>query len=226
MKKLFVILVIAIMLASCATETDITEKNADGSPIWTTEVPQSNKYVYGVGSAKLSNQQNSRTAADANARADLSRKLQVMLNDAVSVYSNDSEGSVLAAYEQITVQTVSMSIRGIKTEQSWTAPDGTVWTIVSVRTKNLDKTYELEANQYLNKLEKDKLVLQEKYLSLMADIVADEEKNEATDAVSAAVDSYYQRENEKLNEILDSISPEELAKAVAATLISNGYDLT
>ena len=80
--------------------------------------------------------------------------------------------------------------------------------------------------RYLNKLEKDKLVLQEKYLSLMADIVADEEKNEATDAVSAAVDSYYQRENEKLNEILDSISPEELAKAVAATLISNGYDLT
>ena len=204
----------------------ITQKNADGSPIWTTEVPQSNKYVYGVGSAKLSNQQNSRTAADANARADLSRKLQVMLNDAVSVYSNDSEGSVLAAYEQISVQTVSMSIRGIKTEQSWTAPDGTVWTIVSVRTKDLDKTYELEANQYLNKLEKDKLVLQEKYLSLMADIVADEEKNEATDAVSAAVDSYYQRENEKLNEILDSISPEELAKAVAATLISNGYDLT
>ena len=97
---------------------------------------------------------------------------------------------------------------------------------MSVRTKDLDKTYELEANQYLNKLEKDKLVLQEKYLSLMADITADEAKDEATEAVIEAVDSYYQRESEKLNAVLASISPTELAKAVADTLISNGYDLT
>ena len=93
MKKLFVVLVIAIMLASCATETDITEKNADGSPIWTTEVPQSNKYVYGVGSAKLSNQQNSRTAADANARADLSRKLTIKhVVDFIAISSYGEKG--------------------------------------------------------------------------------------------------------------------------------------
>lgn len=224
MKHIAVVLLI-VLLFSCATETDITKKNEDGSPVWTTEVPQSSKYIYGVGSAKLSNPQNSRTASDANARADLSRKLQVMMNDAVSTYSNDTEGSVLDAYEQITVQTVSISIRGIKTEQSWTAPDGRVWTIVSVRVKDLDETYELEANQYLNKLEKDKLVLQEKYLSLIAELAADEAQDEGTAAVKAAVDEYYNREAGAIENIQASISPEALGDAVASALVALGYEL-
>ena len=62
--KVFSLMLLAVlMLASCATGTDITQKNNDGSPIWTTVIPESNKLLYGVGSAKFSTEKNSRDAS-------------------------------------------------------------------------------------------------------------------------------------------------------------------
>ena len=246
-RVLGIVLVLALVLSSCATETDINEKNEDGSPIWTTIVPQSNRYVYGVGSAKLQTEQNSRTAADANARADLSRKLQVMMSDAVATYSNDSEGQMLSAFERITVQTVSISIRGIKTEQRWTAPDGTVWSLVSVSVKDLDDIYELEANEYRNKVAKDQVILQERYLELLENIAQAEAQAAAAaageapvvegdinlilqgasaDDLRAAAKARYDEENSSMEAILGAISPEDLGAAIAAGFAASGYDLT
>lgn len=239
MKKLIAALAVAALLVSCATQTDITEKNEDGSPIWTTEVPQSTKYVYGVGSAKLSNAENSAEAADAKARADMSRKLQVMMSDAVAVYSQDSEGYVLDAYESITVQTVSISIRGIKTEQRWTAPDGTVWSLVSVPTKDLDDIYGLEANNFKNKLEKDKLALEQQYYNALEDIAAAElaemeaDKAEAEKEAAladlavqkAAVENHYATESGKYDAQSAAVDPDGLAQAMRDAFVAAGYDL-
>ena len=166
-KKLIFILLSLLIITSCATETDIDAVNDDGSPIWTTIVPESNKYVYGVGRAKLSNEANSTASADADARADLASKLQSTIKEATSNYTNDSEGDLRNAYEQITIQFVEFTMRGVKTEQHWTAPDGTVWSLVSLEAKTLDDQYALAANDYLTQIEAKKVETESKLADLL-----------------------------------------------------------
>ncbi|HIV98671.1 MAG TPA: LPP20 family lipoprotein [Candidatus Ornithospirochaeta avicola] len=225
MKKFLVLIIASFLLASCVTETDITAVNDDGSPIWTTEVPQSGKVVYGVGSAKLSNEANSRNAADANARAEMSRKLEVLMNDAVATYANDAEGQALAAYEQLTVQTVGITLRNVKVEQRWTAPDGTVWSLVSVKIKDLDDIYALEANDYKNKLEKDKTELANKYMALLAQIAQSALPEEQAEELKDAAEEYLKIENSRIDEENSQINPDELQAAIREFFASSGYDL-
>lgn len=148
---------VAIALCSCATGTDIDAKNDDGSPIWTTVVPESNRVYYGVGSAKLSNVQNSQSAADTRARSDLSRKLETTIKDATGVYTNEAAGEIVQAYEQITLEVVNLTMRGVVVEQRWIAPDGTCWSLVSFPIKDVDDNMAIQANDYKNKLIEKKI---------------------------------------------------------------------
>lgn len=229
-RSLIILVVIAFaLLVSCASGTDIDAVNSDGSPIWTTVVPQSNKYIYGVGSAKLSNDNNSRNAADTNARADLTRKLEFIMQDAVATYSNDAEDSVLGAYEQITVQTVSLSVRGVNVEQRWTAPDGTVWTLVSLPMKDVDDTFELEANEYRNRVERERMELEAKYLALLATINANADAEDAdlqeAEAVRSAAEAYYREHAAGNDAILGAIDPAAMRAVVRSTLMELGYEV-
>ena len=90
---------ILILTCSCATGTDITQRNQDGSPIWTTELPKSSKLFYGIGKAKLLMESNSQQAADAAARNDLALKINANVKDALTLFSNEASSIVVSAYE-------------------------------------------------------------------------------------------------------------------------------
>lgn len=219
-KKLILALMALVLLASCATETDIDAVNDDGSPIWTTIVPESNKFVYGVGRAKLSTEANSTNSAEANARADLARKLQSTIKEATTNYTIDTEGELRNAYEQITMQVVNFTIQGVKTEQHWTAPDGTVWALVSIEAKSLDDQYALAANDYLNQIEKQKADTESKLADLLATL---EEKEEDTTAIKEEAQKQASRLIAEYDNQLKGINVEALAAAIDAYTTSLGY---
>lgn len=150
----FVLLIVSVlMVCSCATGTDINKKNRDGSPIWTTEIPKSSRLIYGVGSAKLLVPTNSQQAADATARADLALKIRANLDGSMAVYSSEASEAVSSAYQSVIVQSVNLTMNRVEVEQRWTAKDGTVWSLVSFRIKDLPELYADSANDYLNQLE-------------------------------------------------------------------------
>lgn len=150
----FVLLIVSVlMVCSCVTGTDINKKNRDGSPIWTTEIPKSSRLIYGVGSAKLLVPTNSQQAADATARADLALKIRANLDGSMAVYSSEASEAVSSAYQSVIVQSVNLTMNRVEVEQRWTAKDGTVWSLVSFRIKDLPELYADSANDYLNQLE-------------------------------------------------------------------------
>lgn len=219
-KKLILAIIALVLLASCATETDIDAVNDDGSPIWTTIVPESNKFVYGVGRAKLSTEANSTNSAEANARADLARKLQSTIKEATTNYTIDTEGELRNAYEQITMQVVNFTIQGVKTEQHWTAPDGTVWALVSIEAKSLDDQYALAANDYLMQIEKKKADTESKLADLLATL---EEKEEDTTAIKEEAQKQASSLIAEYDNQLKGINVEALAKAIDTYTTSLGY---
>ena len=180
MRKLILIsLVIVILVCSCATGTDITEKNADGSPIWTTEIPKSTKYLYGVGRAKLLMESNSQQAADAQARSDLALKIRVNMKDALAMYSDEASNVVVSAFETLIVQSVNLTMNKVVVEQRWTAPDGTVWSLVSFRVKDLPDLYADAANDYLNQLEEKRISTEKKLADLLEELKDSTDENTA-----------------------------------------------
>lgn len=219
-KKLILAIIALVLLASCATETDIDAVNDDGSPIWTTIVPESNKFVYGVGRAKLSTEANSTNSAEANARADLARKLQSTIKEATTNYTIDTEGELRNAYEQITMQVVNFTIQGVKTEQHWTSPDGTVWALVSIEAKSLDDQYALAANDYLMQIEKQKADTESKLADLLATL---EEKEEDTTAIKEEAQKQASSLIAEYDNQLKGINVEALAKAIDTYTTSLGY---
>lgn len=219
-RRIALILIALVLVTSCATETDIDAVNEDGSPIWTTIVPESNKFVYGIGRAKLSTEANSTNSAEANARADLARKLQSTIKEATTNYTIDTEGELRNAYEQITMQVVNFTIQGVKTEQHWTAPDGTVWALVSIEAKSLDDQYALAANDYLNQIEAQKADTESKLAELLATL-------EETEGDTSSIEDEARRQASKLiagyDSQLQGINAEALAAAIDAYTTSLGY---
>lgn len=221
-KKIILILLALSLIVSCAsTETDIDAVNEDGSPVWVTDVPESRKFIYGVGSAKLSNDNNSQNSADARARADLARKLQATIQEATVNYTNDAEGSLLNAYEQLTMQMVNFTVHGIKIEQRWKAPDGTIWSLVSIEAKTLDDQYALAANDYLNQLEAKKVETDNKLADLLAELSAIEGdttaiRDEAIRVANSQIAEY--------DVALNGIDAGALASAIDAYTTAMGYE--
>ncbi len=221
-KKIILILLALSLIVSCAsTETDIDAVNEDGSPVWVTDVPESRKFIYGVGSAKLSNDNNSQNSADARARADLARKLQATIQEATVNYTNDAEGSLLNAYEQLTMQMVNFTVQGIKIEQRWKAPDGTIWSLVSIEAKTLDDQYALAANDYLNQLEAKKVETDNKLADLLAELSAIEGdttaiRDEAIRVANSQIAEY--------DVALNGIDAGALASAIDAYTTAMGYE--
>ncbi|MDD3162777.1 MAG: LPP20 family lipoprotein [Sphaerochaetaceae bacterium] len=217
----------AVCLVSCYSvkETDIEAVNSDGSPVWTAEVPQSNKYIYGVGSSHLLSAENSSNAADLKARADLARKLQLTLSDAAASYENEASGVAVAAYESLIVETVSLTVRGINVVQHWTAPDGTVWSLVSFKARDLEDLFEMAANDFDKKLEKQKLDIESKRLDLIKSLEAarsDQKSKETDEAISIANDVASKATSE-IEKTQNAIDAEALLGSLSELLSNMGY---
>lgn len=172
MKKLLfsaALLLVALAL-SCSTGTDISKTNKDGSPIWTTEIPKSSKLIYGIGKAKFTSKANSQDASYANACSDLAKKISMKIDSATAVYSNEASAMTKESYENIKVLTVSLTMKGVITEDRWADEDGTIWTLVSYKIKNLPELYSDAANDYIIQQEAKKEETRNKLAILLADI--------------------------------------------------------
>ena len=213
-----------MLLCSCATGTDINAKNKDGSPIWTTEIPKSNRLLYGVGRAKLTIASNSEQAADAAARADLAKKINVNVKDALAMYTSEASATIVSAFETIIVESVNLTMKKVVVEQRWTAPDGTVWSLVSFRIKDLPDLYADSANDYLNQLEEKKISTQNKLIELLREL------GDSEDADVVELKKLAQEKADGIitetEEILRSIDVKAQKNDISEYLTENGYDLT
>lgn len=212
------------LLCSCATGTDITRKNEDGSPIWTTEIPTSNRVLYGVGKAKLMIDSNSQQAADAAARTDLAYKISVNIRNALAMYTNEASEVVVSAFENLTVQSVNLTMKKVVVEQRWTADDGTVWSLVSFRIKDLPALYADAANDYLNQLEEKRISTERKLIDLLAELGDSTDSNvvELKRLAQAKADSIIN----EVDEVAGSIDVDAQVRTLSEYLSLNGYELT
>ena len=223
-KMVSLMLLTALMLASCATGTDITQKNNDGSPIWTTMIPESNKLLYGVGSAKFSTEKNSRDASYSAAVADLARKVSVRIQDASSAYSSDADSELLTAYENVRTLTVNVTLKGVKTVDRWKTEDGTVWTLVSLEAKRLPEIYSDAANSWKAQQEEKKLSIMNKLVALKESL-GDRNDDKAVEIRSLAEE----RAGEMIVEIEQLMSAmhfNEITENITADLARDGYEDT
>lgn len=223
-KTAVIIMLMAFLAISCTTGTDITKKNNDGSPIWTTEIPQSNRLIYGVGSAKFSTDANSRDASYSNAVADLARKISVRIKDASASYVSDTSEKVSEAYENIRVMTVNITMKGVKAVERWKAEDGTVWTLVSFAVKDLPELYADAANSYKAQQEERRLDILSRYNALM-----EENMKKGNENASEILEMAKERSAEMISEIeyvKDAIKADEVAENIISGLEKDGYDLS
>ena len=221
-KMVSLMLLAALMLASCATGTDITQKNNDGSPIWTTVIPESNKLLYGVGSAKFSTEKNSRDASYSAAVADLARKVSVRIQDASSAYSSDADSELLTAYENVRTLTVNVTLKGVKTVDRWKAEDGTVWTLVSLEAKRLPEIYSDAANSWKAQQEEKKLSIMNKLVALKENL-GDRNDDKAVEIRSLAEE----RSSEMILEIeqlMAGMHFSEITENIKTELARDGYN--
>ena len=166
---------------------------------------------------------NSQQAADAAARSDLALKINVNIKDALSMYSNEASSVVVSAYETLIVQSVNLTMKKVVVEQRWVADDGTVWSLVSFRVKDLPELYADAANDYLNQLEEKKISTQKKLAELLTEL----EQSSGEDVVE-----FKRLAQEKADEIVsevleieNSINVIAQVGEIAQYLEENGFEL-
>lgn len=169
MRKTHFLILIAVTLlfvfSSCATT------NPDGSPKWTTHVPQSWRTYYATGYGKLSNVTNSRIRAESAAIDDIARWASVTVHTAVTNYTNDVGFEHTEVLEVFSHQVVDISLRGVVIEKSYIDKDGGVWVLASFSTKHLKEAYK----EQVKKLEQQQNITQAEKMIHYLEVLLDKE---------------------------------------------------
>jgi hypothetical protein len=143
-------LALVLFLFGCASTSKV---NQDGSPSWTTKpLKDSWGLHYGVGSALQSTEQLSRLRAESAAKDAIARWAETTVdNSLVSFIQEAGEvmrtKQMLEVLESMSVQTVSIALRGVEVVDRYLAPDGTVWVLSSYPIKNLKEAYRLKSEE-------------------------------------------------------------------------------
>jgi hypothetical protein len=137
-KIVTIILVIAlsglmVFFASCASKEKAAGK-ADDLPEWYLNSPVAEDAIYGVGSAKMSSLDMSRTMAVSRARDDVARQMEVLVKSAILDYAQEAGASdnaqVIKFAETISVQITKTTLRGCRTEKVEQGKDETLYALV------------------------------------------------------------------------------------------------
>jgi len=153
MKKTILILLVimvALMALGCRSAGAL---NKDGSPWWTTETPRNSWGLhYGVGSAKQSTTQLSQLRAESAAKDAIARWAETTVDNSLVSYIQEAgevmrTKQMLEVMEALSVQTVSIALRGVEVVERYQAPDGTVWILSSYPIKNLKEAYRLKSEE-------------------------------------------------------------------------------
>ncbi len=140
MKKITLILVAVVVaglltlaMASCAGggEETMTEKEIQELPDWVMNMEMAEDAMYGIGYAKMSNLNTSRTTALARARTDLSFQIratiQAMMTDYQQEAGVDDNTQVINFVENISKQLTNNVLTGLTPDKMAVMKDGGVW---------------------------------------------------------------------------------------------------
>jgi len=133
MKKMLFLVVAAFIVfgfASCASGAGV---NLNDVPEFYLNPPVAEDAIYGVGSAKMSSLDLSRTTAISRARDDIARQVEVSVKNAITDYAQEAgEGDNTQAIrfvETISRQIAQITLSGVKTVEVSVAKDGTVYAL-------------------------------------------------------------------------------------------------
>ena len=131
-KLLYLLIALAIVfgIVSCASGAGV---NLNDVPDFYLNPPVAEDAIYGVGSAKMSSLDISRTTAISRARDDIARQVEVTVKNAITDYAQEAgEGDNTQAIrfvETISRQIAQVTLSGVKTQEVSVAKDGTVYAL-------------------------------------------------------------------------------------------------
>lgn len=118
---------------SCPS-TQETVKAAKDLPEWYLNPPVAEDAIYGVGSAKMSYLDMSRTVALSRARDDVARQVTVAVQNAIKDYAQeagaDGKTQTIQFTETVSKQSANISLKGCRTEEVIQGKDDTIFALV------------------------------------------------------------------------------------------------
>jgi acylphosphatase len=151
MKRVLVLLVSLTLLGlviSCSSAPEPVAAPSKDLPDWVLAPPVADDAYYGVGSYKSANLSTARTAATANARAEIAAQVEVQVDSAVKQYAQeagvDGNRQVIEFLETVTKQVASATLNGSKVVETYRDDDGTVYVMVMYEKSALREAAEKE----------------------------------------------------------------------------------
>ncbi len=149
LKKLLLIAVMVMLLATigCASKQVKEEKKQeDKAQEALSDVPQfflmppvAEDAFYGVGVAKLSSIDMSRTMAIARARDDIARQTSLQVQNAITDYAQEAgvgSSQTIKFIETVSRQIADTKLQGAKPKEMYAAKDGTIYALVEYKLTN------------------------------------------------------------------------------------------
>lgn len=151
MKRFLFLVLICILLVSCATTgsshsaadeivtenlktTPVRGKCGELKPNWIVEDFTTEDVLFGVGYAKLSNEDDARKLAKAEAKNELAEKVFTLVEETISTNKTKSTNS----HNISSVQTSRAYLSGAVVEDEWVSKEGTVYVLMSIPTKYIE----------------------------------------------------------------------------------------
>ena len=180
-KKLLFVLIAAALIsaAGCASKPKPApqpEPQVQPQPQTLSDVPQfflmpptAEDAFYGVGVAKMSSLDLSRTMSLARARDDIARQVDLQVKNAITDYAQEAgvdSSQTIRFVETVSRQIAETKLQGAKPKEMYAAKDGTIYALVEYRMNNFTQDAaevfqrneeaafsEFKASQALDKLE-------------------------------------------------------------------------
>lgn len=161
MKKVFIILMVAVCIVTCfvscatargeeiefTTSSKVTVYGKDSikRPNWITKDFSDSETIYGVGYAKYKDENEARKISQVEAKNNLAEKIFNVVNEVTTTYMSE----LGRTYDIVSKQTALAYLSGYKVADEWVAKDGTVYTLISIPVENvIDQYYmNLDLNQ-------------------------------------------------------------------------------
>jgi len=163
-----------ILVLGCASQSEL--ERDPNIPDFAANPPNSDEYIFGVGSARFPNNTNqSMQAADARARADLATKINTEVQSMIIDYSRiagieGSQTATLSFYENVSRQISNATLRGVEIVQRERTRDGTYWTLIRISRRNVAnetaQIIENEASRYAEFKAMEALKMMEQQLNV------------------------------------------------------------
>ena len=150
-KKILLLFTIALMVfaAGCGSSPDPAPEPAQepaAQPQNLSDVPQfflmpptAEDAFYGVGVAKMSSLDMSRTMSISRARDDIARQVSLQVKNAITDYAQEAgadSAQALKFVETVSRQIAEAKLQGAKPKEMYAAKDGTIYALVEYRMSN------------------------------------------------------------------------------------------